>query len=63
LPRTNKIVFCREEQGFAAIGTWDRVQQIVGHLMTPMDDLYPPRFYVDEFPSDEQLRAIGNERL
>lgn len=43
-----------------ARGRWDRVQSIVGHLMTETDD-YPIRFFVDDFPTEEQLAAIGDE--
>ena len=37
---------------------WDRVVEVVGHLMEPLD-IYPQRFRVSDFPTDEQLAAIG----
>ena len=39
---------------------WDRAVEIVGHLMKPMG-FYPERFHVAEYPTDEQLRAMGAE--
>ena len=39
---------------------WDRAVEVVGTLMKPMG-LYPERFRVAEYPTDEQLRAMGAE--
>ena len=39
---------------------WERVAGVAGDLMEPQD-LYPERYRVVEFPSDEQLAAIGGE--
>ena len=45
----------------AAFGSWERVREIVGHLMEPVD-IYRRRWHVSEFPNEEQLRAIGKEQ-
>lgn len=37
---------------------WDRVQQLVGHLMEPQG-VYPARYRVREFPTAEQLGRMG----
>jgi len=62
LPRTDKVAFGRRngKGGFAlaAFADWDRVQEVVGHLMTPLG-IYPERFRVDHFPSNDQLKALG----
>jgi len=62
LPRTEKIVFVRSDrvQGkeIVACADWERVQNVVGDLMKPMD-LYPQRFSVEKFPTDEQLKELG----
>jgi uncharacterized protein YtpQ (UPF0354 family) len=58
LPRTDKVIFFEEGKEVVASGDWDRVQAIVGHLMKA-GSRYPPRWLVDEFPSDEQLARIG----
>lgn len=53
-----------EEVAFAAgdnlLGRapWDHVRQVVAHLMIPTD-MYPERFRVEDFPSRDQLAAIG----
>ena len=39
---------------------WEKVVEVAGHLMTPMD-IYPERYRVKEFPPAEQLAAMGNE--
>ena len=35
--------------------------EVVGELMTQVDDLYPPRFRVAAFPTDEQLGQLRGE--
>jgi len=60
LPKTHKLFLVRQGQGIVASGDWDRVQEVVGDLLEETD-LYPVRYRVQAFPSDEQLVAIGNE--
>ena len=38
---------------------WEKVVEVVGDLMEAVD-IYPPRFRVRAFPSEEQLAAMGN---
>jgi uncharacterized protein YtpQ (UPF0354 family) len=59
LPKTNKL-FLLQDEDLVASGDWDKVQQVFGHLMEETG-LYPARYRVREFPSAEQLAAIGNE--
>lgn len=40
-------------------GTWSHVRAVVGDLMQPVPELYPPRWRVREFPSQLQLEQIG----
>jgi hypothetical protein len=64
LPRTDEVFFFRpSEEGegegqVVARGRWARVREIAGGLMEPCG-LYPERFRVRSFPSEEQLAAIG----
>jgi uncharacterized protein YtpQ (UPF0354 family) len=62
LPCTDKVALIKgdrkENFRLAAFAAWDRVQEVVGDLMTPVG-LYPERFRVDQFPTDKQLEAIG----
>lgn len=59
LPRTQVVMFFDpEKNAIVASGCWEEVQNVVGHLMDETDD-YPPRFVVNDFPSDDQLAAIG----
>lgn len=63
LPKTHLVAFSRPEEPMVACGSWEKVQRIVGHLMTPVDDLYPPRFQVTQFPTDDELLRIGKIAL
>jgi hypothetical protein len=60
LPRTDMIAFVARNPGprKVAFADWDRVVEMVGDLMIPLD-IYPPRFRVDRFPTGEQLKALG----
>ena len=62
LPKTQLIFFVGPE-GAAAIGEWDRVAEIVGDLLVADDSYYPVRYRVKEFPTQEQLDAIGKMEL
>jgi hypothetical protein len=57
LPRTDLIAFVRDGKD-PFMATWDRVVEVMGDSMTPLD-IYPQRFQVSEFPTDEQLAAMG----
>ena len=62
LPKTDLVFFVgpkpgQDDPGIVAEGQWDRVCQVVGHLME-RTDFYPERYRVKEFPSQEQLAAI-----
>ena len=39
---------------------FDKVLAEVGHLMEPQE-MYPPRYLVKEFPTEEELKLIGRE--
>jgi hypothetical protein len=59
LPRADWITFFRGEGDLPANAPWEKVEQIVGHLMEPTAD-YPIRYRVKEFPSDAELAALGS---
>lgn len=59
LPKAQYVVFSdADSEGALASGTWDRVWDIVGDLMEKTG-WYPVRYRVREFPTAEQLKAIG----
>lgn len=65
LPKTEKVVFGRQlndQHKIVACAEWSKVQAVVGHLMEDAD-MYPPRFRVRSFPTEEQLATLGNEPL
>jgi uncharacterized protein YtpQ (UPF0354 family) len=62
LPRTQKIMFYKDGAEGLCGGNWDRVAEIVGDLLEPVE-MYPPRYRVRGFPDAAQLARIGNRDL
>ena len=60
LPKTHKLFLADHEQGIVAGGDWDKVQEVVGDLLEETD-LYPARYRVRGFPTQQQWAAIGRE--
>ena len=58
LPKTDTVVLGRLG-GKPRMVEWQEVMDLVGDLMEAVD-IYPPRYRVRSFPSDEQLAAMGN---
>lgn len=58
LPRTQLIVFTNSS-GILASGEREYVASIVGDRMIADETVYPTRYRVREFPSEEELAAIG----
>jgi uncharacterized protein YtpQ (UPF0354 family) len=59
LPQTDLVAFMREGHD-PVMADLDRVLTEVGHLMEPQE-MYPPRYLVKEFPTEEELALIGRE--
>ena len=59
LPQTERIVLGGEGQALI-MAPWEKVAEIAGDLMTPMD-IYPERYRVEGFPTEAQLAAMGND--
>jgi len=61
LPRTDDIFFFRpkDSEGGEIVGNscWERVQAVLGEKMKPVG-LYPERFLVEGFPTEDQLAAL-----
>jgi hypothetical protein len=58
LPKTDTLVLGRPG-GQPRMVEWERVVDLVGDLLEPLD-IYPPRYRVREFPSEDKLEAMGN---
>jgi hypothetical protein len=65
LPRTEVIFFMDpalgEEAPPVAIARWDEVAKAVGALLVPEEGLYPERYRVKGFPSEQQLSGWQND--
>jgi hypothetical protein len=59
LPQTDKVAFFEKGKSLLTFD-WDRVVEVVGCLMKPME-IYPERYRVAEYPNEEQLKAMGAE--
>ncbi len=64
LPVAQRVFFVRigedEKPRVVGASTFARVQEHLGALLTPQD-LYPPRYRVSDFPSQEQLAVLMDE--
>lgn len=62
LPKTDYIGFFQPETEVVHFGEWDRVFEVLGNRMTPLD-CYPLRWSVDtdSFPNADELARIGAE--
>lgn len=61
LPKVDHIDFMRvqgDKGDCVASASWDSVIAEVGDLLRPMD-YYPPRFKVEAFPREDQLKKLG----
>jgi uncharacterized protein YtpQ (UPF0354 family) len=58
LPKTDVVMLGRID-GEPRMVEWQRVMDVAGDLLAPLD-VYPFRYRVREFPSEEQLAAMGN---
>jgi hypothetical protein len=67
MPKTELVYFFvpkGDQEGSVVVrSSWDRVQQVVGHLME-RQDIYPGRYRVKEFPTTEELALLeGDDRI
>lgn len=58
LPETEFVGFVRSESEVVGMVPWDRVRATVGSLMK-LTDHYPVRWFVEGFPTAEQIAAMG----
>jgi hypothetical protein len=63
LPRADYVAFGwlrpgQKEPTEVGLAGWERVVSVVGHLMQKTDH-WPERFLVEDFPTAEQLEALG----
>ncbi len=60
LPMADYVGFFSKTEELFGFVRWDRVQDNLGHLMKYVD-CYPPRWFVDEFPSKDQIVQMRPE--
>jgi hypothetical protein len=61
LPQADVVIFVRADSSVAGSVPWERVREVAGDLMEPLD-MYPKRFRVERFPSPEQLAALAGQQ-
>jgi hypothetical protein len=64
LPKADDVLFFRprgdQEGDMVAVAPWERAESVLGDMLKPVG-LYPERYLVEGFPSEEQLAALGSE--
>lgn len=58
LPRTDRVGFIAADRGPRGFADWVDVLRVMGPAIKPTND-YPPRYIVDTFPTEAQLRDMG----
>ena len=58
LPETDRVVLIRNPERPEGFVPWSTVREVMGREMVEVPDLYPKRFRVRKFPTDEQLREM-----
>jgi hypothetical protein len=58
LPRTDRVAFLRASDDRPMLVAWERVEEIAGELLEPVD-MYPERFRVIDFPDESQLARLA----
>jgi hypothetical protein len=57
LPKVDKLALMQSNEDKPDLIDWDTVTRVAGDLMTPQG-IYPERYRVTDFPSEEQLKAM-----
>jgi uncharacterized protein YtpQ (UPF0354 family) len=60
LPRTQFVGLYDPETKECRFVRWERLEQTIGQRMIPLD-CYPPRWSVDDFPSEAEIAQMGPE--
>lgn len=63
IPKSDRVRFVTDRAGYAeslGLAAWDAVVRVMGFAMQETPD-YPPRYVVDVFPTEGQLRDMGVE--
>jgi len=60
LPRTDYVGLNNVDTNVTFFVRWEELQSHVGELLEPLE-MYPPRWFVDDFPMVEQIEAMHGE--
>ena len=58
LPRTDRVGFVSDDRGPRGFADWVDVLRVMGPAIKPTND-YPPRYAVETFPTEAQMRDMG----
>lgn len=59
LPRVDEVTFVDLEKDQSSVAKWEDVVRVVGHRMTPDPKRFPPRWLVDSFPTEAEMKSMG----
>lgn len=57
IPKAEQIAFVKPPDS-SAIFPWDEAAALLGQRLSPIDGLWPPRFFVDSFPTEAELQTL-----
>lgn len=63
LPETDEVFFFDPDQNTMRRAPWQRVVDTMHAAMEARDDRYPPRWFVDGFPTPEQFTAMDAQPM
>ena len=63
LPETDRVVLIRNPEKPEGFVSWARVREVMGTEMKEIPDLYPKRYRVREFPTDNQLEEMDPSEM
>jgi hypothetical protein len=62
LPETNLVAFVKDTENdteMLGTATWERVKEVLGNKLIPLDDMLPVRYEVTTFPSELELQNLN----
>lgn len=63
LPEADTVIFMNERKHRGHWAPWENVRRELGHCMTPIPGLRPPRWRVTEFPEKRELAAMEAQEV
>lgn len=60
LPKTDVVMLFDAEQGTTTPTSWQQLHAVLGDAVALDDSIYRPRYFVEDFPSEQQLTELAD---